>query len=195
MALKFAVISLLSLFVLATPVAAQDEPAAALDAAAAPADNQDKNCETCPPPKKYDSQEVIKTTRDVDQSRTINTTTVVPVPPRVRERNHLVIHENETRNIGTILHKNLIIEKEIRYRRRPPVVVERPYVVRQVVVQQYVVQQPCGGCGVPVQPLPCGGCGGAYAPRGYVDTAGFYWPERSGYAMQGYARGGCSCER
>ena len=41
----------------------------------------------------------------------IETQTVVP-SKRLIETNHLIIHENETRNVGTIVHKNTIIEKE-----------------------------------------------------------------------------------
>ncbi len=109
-------------------------------------DAPSNDCSDCPPPKKYDSQEVIKNTRDVDRSAVINTTTVVPVAPRIRERNHLVVHENQTRLVGTVQHNNLIIEKEIRYVRRPQPVVRyaRPRVVTQPV---YVIVQPSSGCG------------------------------------------------
>ena len=80
--------------------------------------------------RKYDSQEVIKNTRTIDRSRDINTVTEVPVRRRVRETNHLVIHENETRNVGVIRHNRIIIEKEIRYVRRVPVVTP-VYIVRR----------------------------------------------------------------
>jgi hypothetical protein len=71
------------------------------------------NCHyKCPPPKNYDSQEVIKNSREVDHSRVIETQTVVP-SKRLIETNHLVIHENEVVNRGVILHKNIIIEKEL----------------------------------------------------------------------------------
>jgi hypothetical protein len=72
--------------------------------------------------RKYDSEEVIKNTRTIDRSRTINTVTEVPARRRIRETNHLVIHENETRNVGVIRHNRIIVEKEIRYVRRVPVV-------------------------------------------------------------------------
>ena len=68
-------------------------------------------CYRCPPPKNYDSQEVVKQTKDIDHSAVIETQTVVP-SKRLIETNHLIIHENETRNVGTIVHKNTIIEKE-----------------------------------------------------------------------------------
>ena len=42
----------------------------------------------------------------------INTQSVVP-SQRLIETNHLVIRENETRNIGTVQHNHTIIEKEL----------------------------------------------------------------------------------
>ena len=70
------------------------------------------DCYRCPPPKNYDSQEVVKTTKDVDHSRVIETQSVVP-SKRLIETNHLIIRENETRNVGTIQHNHTIIEKEL----------------------------------------------------------------------------------
>jgi hypothetical protein len=102
--------------------------AVALTMPAFAGEDEPADCANCPPPVKYDSQEVVKTTHDVDHSQVINTTTVVPMPPKVRTHNHLVIHENETRNVGVILHKNTIIEKEIRYR-RPRVAAAQTYAV------------------------------------------------------------------
>jgi hypothetical protein len=55
---------------------------------------------------------VVKQSRDVDHSRVIETQSVVP-SKRVIETNHLIIQENETRNIGTIQHNHTIIEKEL----------------------------------------------------------------------------------
>lgn len=74
-------------------------------------------CYKCPPPKNYDSQEVVKQTKDIDHSAVIETQTVVP-SKRLIETNHLVIHENETRNVGTVVHKNTIIEKETVFTKR-----------------------------------------------------------------------------
>jgi hypothetical protein len=105
---------------------------AALSAQAFAGERRDRPCADCPPAKKYDSREVIKTTRDVDRSRVIETTTVVPVSRRIHETNHLVVHENETRNVGVIQHNHVIVEKEIRYVRPAPIVVNE-------VVQHYVV--------------------------------------------------------
>jgi hypothetical protein len=69
-------------------------------------------CYKCPPPKNYDSQEVIKNTKEVDHSRVIETQSVVP-SRRLIETNHLVVHENETRNVGVVQHNHTIIEKEL----------------------------------------------------------------------------------
>lgn len=80
--------------------------------------------------RKYDSEEVIKNTRTIDRSRTINTITEVPVR-RTRETKHLVIHENETRNVGVIRHNRIIIEREIRYVRREPQVIPVYFVTRR----------------------------------------------------------------
>lgn len=92
-----------------------------LAAAPAFADARAKSrCKDCPAPRPhYDSQEIRKTTRDVDHSRTIETQTVVPVRPRTIRKNHLIIHRNRTRHIGTVRHKHTIVEREIRYVRRP----------------------------------------------------------------------------
>jgi hypothetical protein len=59
-----------------------------------------RDCYKCPPPRNYDTQEVVKQTKDIDHSRLIET-------------NHLIIRENETRNIGTVQHNHTIIEKEL----------------------------------------------------------------------------------
>ena len=73
------------------------------------------DCADCPPPRKYDSQEVVRKSQTIDRSQVINTRTVVPVGRRVRETNHLVIHKNEIRNTGMIQHNHTIVEKETRY--------------------------------------------------------------------------------
>ena len=70
------------------------------------------DCYKCPPPRNYDTQEVVKQSRDVDHSRAIETQSVVP-SKRLVETNPLIIHENEIRNIGTIQHNHTIIEKEL----------------------------------------------------------------------------------
>lgn len=125
-----------------------------------------RDCADCPPPKRYDSTEVIKNSRDVDQSRVINTKSEVIVPSRTREVNKLVVHENETRNVGVIQHNHQIIEKEIRYVRRHPI--QQRYVAPQVVVPQYRVQQVL----VPVQQSSGCGCGGSTVSYGvgYIYT-------------------------
>ena len=71
------------------------------------------DCYKCPQPRpNYDSTEVIKQSRDVDHSRVIETQSVVP-SKRLIETNHLIVRENETRNIGTVQHNHTIIEKEL----------------------------------------------------------------------------------
>jgi hypothetical protein len=92
-------------------------------------------CYRCPPPRNYDSTEVVKQTRDVDHTRVIDTETVVP-SKRLIETNHLIIHENETRNIGTIQHNHTIIEKELILRKNN---VDHKYVntVVNLVEQKY----------------------------------------------------------
>ena len=106
-------------------------------AMAAPAfatDHRGKRCSNCPAPRPhYDSQEVVRTTRDIDHSRVINTQSVVPVSRKVRTRNHLVIRKNTIRHVGTIRHNHTIIEKEIRYKRRA----SRAPIVINFVTQKY----------------------------------------------------------
>src|SRR5882724_2700690 len=71
------------------------------------------DCYKCPTPRpNYDSTEVIKQTRDVDHTRVLETQSLVP-SKRLIETNHLIIRENETRNIGTVQHNHTIIEKEL----------------------------------------------------------------------------------
>jgi hypothetical protein len=97
------------------------------------------NCPDCPKPRQhYDSREVVHTTQDVDQSRVINTTSVVPVAPRMKETNHLVIRKNTIRNVGVVRHNHTIIEKEIRYRRP----VQRFKAVNYVMQGYQTVYQP-----------------------------------------------------
>ena len=144
-----------------------------------------RDCADCPPPRRYDSTEVVKTSRDVDQSRVINTDTVVQLPPRVKEINKLVVRENETRNVGVIQHNHRIIEKEIRYVKRAPVY-RRP--VHQYAVPQYrvvqqvqtvlvpVAAQPVQNCGCP---CTCSGSHNAYASA-YVYRAGVAYDAERG---------------
>jgi hypothetical protein len=75
-------------------------------------DYRRNDCYKCPPPRNYDSTEVLKQTKDVDHSRVIETQSVVP-SKRLIETNHLIIHENEVRNVGTVQHNHTIIEKEL----------------------------------------------------------------------------------
>ncbi len=82
----------------------------------------------------YDSREVVRTAKDVDHSRVINTQSVVEVPGgKVRSRNHLVIRNNTIRNVGVVRHNHIVVEKEVRYRRR----VQAPVAVVNFVQQKY----------------------------------------------------------
>jgi hypothetical protein len=74
-------------------------------------------CYKCPAPRNYDSQEVVKKTRDVDHTRVIETQSVVP-SKRLIETNHLIVRENETRNVGTVQHNHTVIEKELILRKQ-----------------------------------------------------------------------------
>jgi hypothetical protein len=97
---------------LAVVLAVSTNPASAGDKYRGGYGGQKHDCYKCPPPRNYDSQEVIKNTRDVDHSRVIETQSVVP-SKRLIETNHLIINENETRNVGTVQHNHTIIEKEL----------------------------------------------------------------------------------
>jgi hypothetical protein len=120
--------------------------------------SRDSRCADCAPRRKYDTQQVIKKVRNVDQSRVINTRTVVPVGTRVKETNSLVIRQNETRLTGVVRHNHTIIEKEVRYVRRIPL---RTTV--EFVTHHYRVVERPDTITVPVQQP-----NGCYRGRGYV---------------------------
>ena len=69
-------------------------------------------CAQCASPKKYDTQEVQKSVKEVDHSAVIETKSIAPAR-RLIETNHLVVHENETRNVGVVQHNHTVIEKEL----------------------------------------------------------------------------------
>jgi hypothetical protein len=136
--------------------------------AAAPASAQllpAEKCYDCPKPREhYDTQETIRTTRDVDHSRVIETQSEEPVSRQVKETNHLIIRENETRNVGTVQHNHTIIERVPRYVVRVPVVTTVSYVT-----YNYRVVETPATMTVPVQYQPPRRC--AYGKRhGYDDT-------------------------
>lgn len=123
---------------------------------------RDSDCADCAPRRKYDSQQVVKKVRNIDQSRVINTRTVVPVGTRIKETNSLVIHQNETRLTGVVRHNHTIIEKEVRYVRRIPL---RTTV--EFITHDYRVVERPATITVPVhRPTGC------YRGRGY---AGYGW--------------------
>ena len=98
----------------------------------------------------------------------------------MREINKLVIHENETRNVGVIQHNHRIVEK----RKRAPVhqrAVPAYRVPRIQAVLVPVVVQPVQNCGCP---CTCSGSHGAYAAA-YVYGAGYADDRDSGDARHG----------
>ena len=131
--------------------------------AAAPAASQvtpAENCYNCPAPREhYDSQETIRTTNDVDKSQVINTQSEVEVSRRVKKTNHLVIRENETRNVGVVQHNHTIYERVPRYVVRVPAVT-----VVSFVTQRYHVVETPATMTVPVSVRPASRCsrGGGY---------------------------------
>jgi len=119
------------------------------------------DCADCAPRLRYDSQEVVRKVRNVDQSRVINTRTVVPVGTRVKETNKLVIRQNETRLTGVVRHNHTIIEKEVRYVRRVPV-----QTTVEFVTHNYLVVERPDTTTIPVATLHRPN--GCYRGRGYV---------------------------
>ena len=119
-----------------------------------------QKCYDCPAPRDhYDTQETVRTTRDVDKSRVINTQSQVVVGRRLKETNHLVIRENETRNVGVVQHNHTVYEVEPLYVMRVPKIT----VVSYVTQRYHVVEQPAMmTVPVPVRhvriPVPAGRC-------------------------------------
>jgi hypothetical protein len=122
-------------------------------------------CVDCPKPRDhYDTQETVRSTNDVDHSRVIETQSEEQVSRQVKETNHLVVRENETRNVGVIQHNHTIIERVPRYVVRVPVVTTVSYVT-----YNYRVVETPATMTVPVQYQPPRRC--AYGKRhGYDDT-------------------------
>jgi len=98
---------------LALGLAALATPASAAEDGARRQRGGQSDCYKCPKLRpNYDSTEVLKESKDIDHSRVIETQSVVP-SKRLIETNHLIVRENETRNIGTVQHNHTIIEKEL----------------------------------------------------------------------------------
>ena len=129
----------MGLLTAATPAAAQVMPA--------------ERCYDCPAPRGYDSEETIHTTKDVDQSQVIDTQSEVEVSRRVKETNHLVIRDNEIRNVGVIRHNHTIYQREPRYVVRVPAVT-----VVSLVTQRYRVIETPATMTVPVSVRPASRC-------------------------------------
>jgi hypothetical protein len=164
--LKFAVVGIALLLGLTAPVAAApgDDN---VDAASSRYDSAEvirkigdasrartSDCSDCQPRRHYDDQKVVKKVHNVDHSRTINTVTVVPAGRRVRETNHLVIQNNETRHVGVVQHNHVIVEKEIRYVRRVPITTTVNFVTHN-----YRVMERPAAVSIPVVPRRNYECG------------------------------------
>ena len=178
--LKFAAAGIALLLGLTAPVAAAPPNDDDVDAASSRYDSPEvirkigdasrsrsSGCSDCQPRRHYDDQEVVKKVRNVDHSRAINTVTVVPSGRRVRETNHLVIQNNETRHVGVVRHNHIIVEKEIRYVRRVPITTTVNFVSHH-----YRVVERAAAVSVPVVPRRTYECGvglgryqGACRPR------------------------------
>jgi len=101
-------LSLALAFTSITPAVARDH-----DRDSARSHKAQRDCPKCSrAKKKYDSKEVVRTTKTIDHSGTVDTKTEVP-STRVIETNHLVVHENETKNVGTVQHNHTVVDKEI----------------------------------------------------------------------------------
>ena len=102
----------------APPVAAAPEPAAVPPVV----------CENCKPPRIYDSYEVIKKIREVDHSRVINTTEVVPVyryapePPQPERR---LVRVPSVTVVHFVTHQYKVIEGPVATYAEVPVVRRR----------------------------------------------------------------------
>ena len=117
------------------PAAAQDAPPVQyappmppVDAALEPAAAPPVACENCAPPRIYDSHEVIKKIREVDHSRVINTTTVVPVyryapePPQPERR---LVRVPSVTVVHFVTHQYKVIEGPVATYAEVPVVRRR----------------------------------------------------------------------
>ena len=165
--LKFAAAGMALLLGLTAPVAAAPRDDDNVDAASSRYDSAEvirkigdasrsrtSDCSDCQPRRHYDDQKVVKKVRNVDHSRTINTVTVVPAGRRVRETNHLVIQNNETRHVGVVQHNHVIVEKEIRYVRRVPITTTVNFVTHN-----YRVMERPADASIPVVPRRNYECG------------------------------------
>jgi hypothetical protein len=92
--------------VVAYPVAAP--PVTAPPVVAMPADE----CPGCPAPRQYDSHEIIKKIREIDHSRVINTTTVVPIYRRAPEPERLYVRPTTT-VVNFVTHRYKVTEHPV----------------------------------------------------------------------------------
>lgn len=89
-------LSILALVATASAVAAKDRRAV--------------KCPGCEPAKHYDTQEVIKTVREVDRSRVVNTTSVVVRPVYIRPVRTVV---------NFVVHHYKVVSRPIDFERYP----------------------------------------------------------------------------
>jgi hypothetical protein len=103
-----------ALLVLALATISQAAVARDHDRDSARSQRAQRDCPKCQhqKKKKYDSREVVRTTKTNDHTATVETKSVIP-SKRVVETNHLIVHENETRDVGTVQHNRTVVEKEI----------------------------------------------------------------------------------
>ena len=127
-----------------------------------------EECRNCRRRKSTTARRSSRRSARSTSSRVINTVTVVPVGPRVRETNHLIIHENETR------HDRRDPAQQHHRRERNPLRAAGPGDTtvalqsrhyrrwcRPVVYVPIIQRQSGCGCYPPPPPVQsCGNCGG-----------------------------------
>jgi hypothetical protein len=103
-------------------------PAPAARLAPAPAVAPPVACENCAPPRIYDSQEVIKRIREIDHSKVINTTEIVPIiryapePPQPERR---LVRVPSVTVVHFVTHQYKVIEGPVATYAEVPVVRRR----------------------------------------------------------------------
>jgi hypothetical protein len=110
------------------PPAQYAAPAPSADAVPDPAAAPPVACENCAPPRIYDSHEVIKKIREVDHSRVINTTTVVPVyrhAPEPQQPERRLVRVPSVTVVHFVTHQYKVIEGPVTTYAEVPVVRRR----------------------------------------------------------------------
>jgi hypothetical protein len=88
------------------PVTAVEKPSVVSDK---PASAPPPACADCAPPKRYDSEEVIKKIREIDRSRVINTTERAPAPAPRRSDEGMRVRSDKTL-VVFVTHEYRVIE-------------------------------------------------------------------------------------